>query len=562
MTRPVPSTLSEALEGALATEAELVFHLPDRIARLSAATLLGEARAAATLLADRGVGPGDAIGVLGPNGPEWARWAYATWLAGAALVPIPYHLRMRDAETFREQVAGLLRASRSRTVVADPRFLPYVPDGVGLSWDVDLPRAPRALSPEPEPDDVAVIQFTSGSTASPKGAALTHRAILAGVRNSCDGSGFDGAGWVQLSWLPFFHDWGLFGYLVWSFVIGTQTHILPTERFAGDPSEWLRLVGRVGAMMTPGPTSAWDAALRVASRRPAGIDLSTLRVCTLAAEAIEPRVLDRLLELGPTLGLDPAAAQGAYGMAETTLAITEGAGSEPIRIDRIDRATLVSSGIASPGSGRGAKAVVSCGAAVPGTEVRIEGPDGPRRDRQVGEILVRGPSLMRGYVGEAREDPFVDGWLRTGDLGYLADGELYVTGRMKDVVIVMGRNYPSQDLEWAAERVEGVRLGRSVAFATSEVEGEAVVAVEPSAAEFDALPRNVWRAVSDAIGVVPREIIVLPPGSIPFTTSGKLRRSWVRESYATGALEGLILARGPGSGSDGGVRVARAEAGS
>jgi fatty-acyl-CoA synthase len=425
-----------------------------------------------------------------------------------------------------------------------------------MRWDEEPPRADRASAVEPQPDDVAVIQFTSGSTAAPRGAVLTHRAVLAGVRASEAGSGQHSQGWVQLSWLPFFHDWGLFGYLVWSIVMGTQTHILPTERFARDPSEWLRLAGRVGAMITPGPTSAWDSALRVAARRPEGIDLSTIRVATLAAEAIEPRVLDRLLELGGQVGLSPNAPSGAYGMAETTLAVTEGSVADPIGVDAVDREALVSIGEARPATGsEGVRRVVSSGAPVPGVELIVAGAEGPVPERHVGEILLRTPSMMRGYVGGG-EDPIVDGWLHTGDLGYLADGELFVTGRIKDVVIVMGRNYPAQDLEWAAERVEGVRSGRTVAFATERTEGEAVVVVEcGKGQEPDDLPRLVWREVSDALGIAPREVVVLPGGTVPVTTSGKLRRSWVRDAYANGGLHGLALARGPATPANGGSAV-------
>jgi acyl-CoA synthetase (AMP-forming)/AMP-acid ligase II len=553
MTSSPATTLSQALECAAAGSSELVFHLADGAVTLSAETLLDQAHAGARALAERGIEPGDAVGVLGPNGPEWARWAFAAWLAGGSLVPIPYHLRIRDAEAFRLQVSILTRAAGCRAVVVDPNFLPFVGADIAMRWDEDPPRVPHAPAVEPRPEDVAVIQFTSGSTATPRGAVLTHRAVLAGVRGSEAGSGQNSAGWVQLSWLPFFHDWGLFGYLVWSVVIGTQTHILPTERFARDPSEWLRLAGRVGAMITPGPTSAWDSALRVAGRRPQGIDLSTIRVATLAAEAIEPRVLDRLLELGVELGLSPEAPSGAYGMAETTLAVTEGPVAEPIRVDAVDRGALVSIGEARPATGSDdVRRVVSSGAPVPGVELLVAGSEGPVPERHVGEILLRTPSMMRGYIG-GTEDPVVDGWLHTGDLGYLADGELYVTGRIKDVVIVMGRNYPAQDLEWAAERVEGVRSGRTVAFATERTEGEAVVVVEcGKGREPDDLPRRVWLEVSDALGIAPREVLVLPGGTIPVTTSGKLRRSWVRDAYASGDLQGVALARGPStSGSDG-----------
>jgi acyl-CoA synthetase (AMP-forming)/AMP-acid ligase II len=553
------ATLVEALEGAPATPAELIFHAGGEPVRLSAASLLDQARAGATLLASRGVRPGDAVGVLGPNRPEWARWAFATWLAGAVLVPLPYHLRVPDPELMRQQIGMFVRSARCRAVLADPSMLPFVPANVGMRWDVDLPRPSRLRFRDPRPEDVAVIQFTSGSTAAPKGAVLPHRAVLAGIRNSSAGSGEDSTGWIQLSWLPFFHDWALFGYLVWSVVMGTQTHILPTERFARDPSEWLRLVGTVGAMMTPGPSSAWDVALRVAGRRPEGIDLSSLRVCTLAAEMIEPRVLDRLVDRGGPLGLRPEALNGAYGLAEATLAVTLGRAGGGIRVDLVDPDALVATGRALPEAGSAGKSIASCGSPVPDARVAISGPAGWLPERHVGEILLRGPSLMQGYLGE-HEDPFVDGWMRTGDQGYLADGELFVTGRTRDVVIVMGRNYAAQDLEWAAERVEGVRQGRSVAFVPEGAEGEAVLVVEASRPDdVDALPRSVWREVSDSVGVVPREVLVLPGGSVPMTTSGKLRRSWVREAFATRALDELVLARGPGRSSSpaGAGRAAR-----
>ncbi|MGQ0670783.1 MAG: AMP-binding protein, partial [Actinomycetota bacterium] len=334
------------------------------------------------------------------------------------------------------------------------------------------------------------------------------------------------------------------GYLAWTIVVGTETHILPTERLAKDPSEWLRLAGRVGATVTPGPTSAWDAALRVASRRPDGIDLSSLLICNLAAEAIEPRVVDRMLDVGASLGLRPDAPSGAYGMAEATLGITVAPVGSGIRIDSVDRELLAATGAAVSATGAESKRVVSCGPPVPGTEVRIIGDAGNVPERQVGEIQVRGPSLMEGYLGGAGPDPFIDGWLRTGDLGYLTDGELYVTGRSKDIIIVMGRNYSPQDIEWAAERVEGVRVGRCVAFGREGAEGEVVVAAEATGDDVDGLPDRVWQAVSDSVGIVPREVIVLPRGTVPMTTSGKLRRSWVREAYAAGDLSGVALAVG------------------
>jgi fatty-acyl-CoA synthase len=535
------------LEEAAPGSAELVFHLLGEVRHLPARTLLEDARRGAAALASMGVRPGDAVGILGPNRPEWARWAFASWLAGAVVVPLPFHLRIADAGAFEETLDALVRAGGCRVVLADPRLLPHVPGSMGVPWTLELPRRPTSFE-GPGAQDPAVVQFTSGSTATPKGAILTHQAVLAGVRASAEAGGLAGASCVQLSWLPFFHDWGLFGYLVWSVVAVTETHILPTERFAKDPSEWFRLAGAVGATMTPGPSSAWRAALRMAARRPQDVDLSTLRLCTLAAEAIDPSVVDDLLDAGRSLGLRPEAVHGAYGMAEATLAISVSGVGTPLRVDSLDRDALSGAGVAAPSEAPAARRVPSCGPAVPGVEIRIGGGQGDALpERRVGEIHVRGPSLMTGYLdARGTSDPFAEGWLPTGDLGYVADGELFVTGRTKDIVIVMGRNYAAQDIEWAAERASEVRAGRCVAFGRAEAEGEVVIAAEANGAEPGAVPRAVWTSVSDALGVVPREVIVLPRGTIPLTTSGKLRRSWVREAYARGDLHALALAVGPG----------------
>lgn len=541
-----PETLAEALEAAAGRGAELVFHGSDRPVRLPASTLLNEARRGAGALSALGLNRGEAVGILGPNRPEWARWAFATWLAGGVVVPLPYHLRNADRAASAHSLGSLLRAAGCRVALADPGLIGLLPPGSAIGWTIDLPARPGALA-APRPTDRAVVQFTSGSTATPKGVVLSHRAVLAGIRNPASDSGLEEHDRVQLSWLPFFHDWGLFGYLVWSIVMATETHILPTERFAKDPSEWFRLAGAVGAAMTPGPSSAWHAALKVACRRPQGVDLSSLRLCTLAAEMIDAGVVDRLRVEGAELGLDPAAVHGAYGLAETTLAVAGTGVGKPLRIDEVDRTALAEAGVATPSVSADARRIVSCGPPVPGAELRVVAPGGDDLgDRGVGEVFVRCPSLLDGYVSEAGPiDPLEDGWLPTGDIGYLADGELYVTGRAKDIVIVMGRNYSAHDIEWAAERAAGVRVGRCVAFCREGEEGQVVIAAEVNGGDPTDVPREVWRSVSDAIGVLPREVVVLPRGTIPLTTSGKLRRSWVRQADASGRLRALALAVGP-----------------
>jgi fatty-acyl-CoA synthase len=466
------------------------------------------------------------------------------------------------------QLDSLASSVGCRLVLAEPDLAGVGPPGLTLSWDAPevgpgpipspeaaAPSGPSAPSPpsgptalEPaDPGATAVLQFTSGSTGTPRAAALTHAAVLAAIRNLVAAYGQVPGGDRLAGWLPFFHDHGLFGYLVRPLVAGWEGHLLPTRSFARDPVGWFRLVTRTEATITSGPCSAWAAALRAAMRQPEGLDLSSLRVAGLAAETINPEVVRAMATDGARLGLRPEAVTGAYGMAEATLGVTVTEPGRGLRIDRVEPATLASSGRAVPATGEGAKAVASCGRPIPGAEVRVVGPDGPLPDRHVGEILVTSPSLMTGYVGSAgAEQPFADPagrWLRTGDLGYLAEGELFFTGRSKDVVVVMGRNHAPEDLEWVAERTSGVRPGRVVAFSrTSRGREEAVVAVE---AADGCDPTHVAGAVAeatfDALGFRPTEVLVLARGAVAKTTSGKLRRSAVRQADAAGTLP--VLAR-------------------
>jgi fatty-acyl-CoA synthase len=225
-------------------------------------------------------------------------------------------------------------------------------------------------------------------------------------------------------------------------------------------------------------------------------------------------------------------------MAEATLGLSISPLDRGIRVDEVDLAQLTQDGRAVPAHGASTKRVVSCGAPLPGVSFRIWGPEGILPERRVGEIQVRSPAVMIGYDGESAAQPFADGWLCTGDLGYLAEGELFVVGRSKDIIIAYGQNHAPQDIEWAAERVEGVRSGRVVAFAGSESrEGEVLVALETTPhADLASLRRRVRQAVSDVVGIAPRQVLLLAKGAIPKTTSGKVRRGTVRESYERGTL--------------------------
>lgn len=533
-----PSTIPEVLEAAIERHpVDFSFHLEDGTVTIPVAELGERAERGARRLLARGVQPGDVIGILGPNRPEWLVWAHAAWMAGAALAPVQIPLRIRDADAYAEQLRSFVRTAGCRLVMADPLLAPLLPEGVGQSWEEDgeesgeAPAAPAASS-------TAVIQFTSGSTAAPKGVVLPHSAIVAQLDFIYEHYYEGYPVGPTVSWAPFFHDLGL----IVSVLLATKSRcpieVLPTEIFARDPAEWLRIVERTRAQGILGPSSAFGAAMRAAERRGERIDLSTLLVAHFAAEGVDPAVARRMAETGVReFGLPPEALGSTYGLAEAVLGVSYSPMGGGMKYDRISLPALAEDGVAAPAEAEPSRLMVSCG--TPVMEVRIAvGGGEPLPERRVGEILVRGPSLMSGYLGEDAPDPFADGWLRTGDMGYLAGGELYVSGRAKDMLIVAGQNYYPEDFEWAAGRVEGVRPGRCVAFVKPESE-ELVLLVEPAdGADPAALRGAVRRSVADAIGVAPAEVAVLPQRTIEKTTSGKLRRTAMRSAYADGELVG------------------------
>jgi fatty-acyl-CoA synthase len=530
-----PATIPEALFAtAERGGGGYVFHLEGGEVHLSYPELAERALSDARRLLARGVGPGDAVGVLGPNRPEWVIAAFATWIAGAVLVPLQLPLRIRDEAVFREQLLRLVEAGDCRCVIVEPGLAPLLTGDLAMAWNAEGGEG-SAEPVLPAADDDAVIQFTSGSTAVPRGARIAHRAVMAQIdllRHAYRHA--DGSPRVVLNWGPFFHDLGLFANLAQPAAIGATVHQLPTDLFAGDPAEWLRLVSATRATITVAPSAAFGSALRAVARRGERVDLSSLEAALFAAESVDPAVARRLLDSADDLWLDPRALGSTYGLAEAVMAVAYSTVGTGLRLDRVSLPELTGAGRAVPSDGDPVKTLVSCGP--PRMDLRIGAPGGDLPERHVGEILVRGASSMSGYAGPGAEDPFAGGWLRTGDLGYIAGGELFVTGRQKDVMIAMGHNYYPEDFEWAAARVEGIRPGRCVAFNLSGGEEVVVLAETANGAGHDDLVRRLRSEISLVVGVPPDEVVLLPPGRVEKTTSGKLRRGAMREAYLSGTL--------------------------
>jgi fatty-acyl-CoA synthase len=532
----LPSTIPEGLAASAAADAgSYRFHLDDGELALSFAELAERAERGARRLLALGVRPGDVVGVLGPNRPEWLVGAHAAWLAGAAVTPVQIPLRVRQPDAFAERLRSVIDAAGSRLVLCDPRFVSLLPEGVGVSWEErgeESSEAPQG----PAPEDTAVIQFTSGSTARPKGVVVSHAAVTAQLELLYAHYYKEGVSQTTVGWVPFFHDLGLITTAIFPPFARSTVELLPTERFARDPAEWLRVIERTRGLGTLAPSSAFGSAIRAAERSGERIDIGSLIVAHFAAEGVDPEVARRMAEVGTRkFGLRPDALGSTYGLAEAVLGVSYSEMGTGMRIDRISLDGMADS-VATPAERGPTRQLVSCGKPV--MDLRIAGQDsGELPERRIGEIQVRGPSLADGYLNPDARSPFVDGWLRTGDLGYLADGELFVTGRIKDMIVAVGQNHYPEDFEWAAGRVAGVRAGRCVAFADASAE-KVVLLVEPRNPNADtaALRREVRRSVRDAIGIAPGDVVVLPRETVEKTTSGKLRRASMRRRYREGRL--------------------------
>jgi fatty-acyl-CoA synthase len=413
------------------------------------------------------------------------------------------------------------------------------------------------------PDDVAFLQFTSGSTSRPKGVVVTHGNLAANASAfMLEGISADPAFDKGVSWLPLFHDMGLIGFVVGPIFTNIPCVFLPTASFVRAPRLWLDKIHEHRGTITYAPNFAYAlVAKRLKDKDVDGLDLSTLRVAGCGAEPIQAKALrDFAARLAPAK-FDPRAFVPSYGMAEATLAITFVPYWDGLRTDAVDARELTR-GHAVPPAGLAEPPIelVDCGVPFAGHEIAIVDDAGRRvAPRTVGQIVFRGPSMSRGYFEEPKltaeafkplagePDDGRGSWLHTGDLGYLVDGHLFVCGRVKDVIIIRGRNYYPSDIEWAISALPNVRRGNVVAFGvfadsqgrvTADVLGEEqlVVCCEGAAADAEAIRTSASACVAAQFGLTPHEIVVAPLASLPRTSSGKPQRSKTREMYLAGTL--------------------------
>jgi len=408
-------------------------------------------------------------------------------------------------------------------------------------------------------DDVCFLQFTSGSTARPKGVTLTHANLAANVRAIMQlGLSVTDAGDSGVSWLPLYHDMGLIGFVIAPIYHRNAITFLPPLLFLKRPARWLEAVSQYKGSVSFGPNFSYALCVkRIKDSEMKGLDLSSWRVAGCGAEPIRAENLHAFAKKFAPYGFNEKAFMCCYGLAESTLAVSFSLG-DGVVTDVVDGDKLWSEGRAEPlGEGNSrASAVVRCGPPFPEHEIKIFSPEDaesekPLGEREVGEIRIRGASIMQGYHGDpdATRKAFAGGYLRTGDLGYIADGNVYVCGRSKEVIIVNGRNYYPQDIEWEASQVEGVRKGNVIAFGTMTGPGDrerVIVVFETSVVDEkqkQSLVAKAREAIQQAVGLTVDDIVPVASGVLPKTSSGKLQRSKTRELYESGELTQRTSAR-------------------
>jgi fatty-acyl-CoA synthase len=524
----------------------------DRRDRVSWNELHTDARAMAAALQARGVTPGAHVALIGPTSRALVTALQATWLAGAAVIALPLPMRLGSIEEFVEQTRGRIARADAVLVVVDTELAPFLdpqPRAPVVTLDTLGAEAARlgAGAFEPvgaDPDRLAILQFTSGSTAEPKGVMLPDRCLLANIDAIAGALGISASD-CAVSWLPLYHDMGLIGMLLTPMLTGFELVLGAPTDFLGSPGCWLEWMSEHRGTITAGPNFAYALAAR-ALRRSGPLDLSSWRLALNGAEPVDPVAVDAFTAAATPHGFPATSAFPVFGMAEATLAVTFPAVGEGMQVDVVDRIALENERYAAPAAGGTAESrrLAVLGRALDGFELRVCDPETGEalREREIGELELRGPSITPGYYenAEATAAAFHGDWFRTGDLAYLVDGQLVVCGRLKDMIIVGGRNVFPEDIERAASKVDGVRAGNVIAFGSDRRRGkESIVVVAETRAADDTQPVRdaVKTTVREAVGVPPVEVVLVRPGSLPKTSSGKLQRSLCRDRYHAHELE-------------------------
>ncbi len=554
------ATLGDALDYAAQGVRGLNFHDARGNLRLaySYARMREDALAGARRLIGLGIAPGDRVALLAETGEQFAQLFFACIYAGAWPVPLPLPTSFGGKDSYIDQIGVQIESS-------DPALLLYPGElaemageaatqkGVrGLSFDDVLAIVPADVTlPQASPDDICYLQYSSGSTRFPHGVAVTHKALLANLAAHSHGMQLIGSDRC-ISWLPWYHDMGLVGCFLSVVANQMSADYLKTEDFARRPLAWLDLITRnTGMSISYSPTFGYDICARRMSaqlREQKRFDLSRWRLAGNGADMIRPDVMQDFVDAFADAGFSPSAFLPSYGLAEATLAVTIMPPGEGIEVELVEE-TELSGGEAANDRPQRYRAIVNCGKPVRGMTVEIREEDGTvLPEKAIGKIWTTGSSLMTGYFRDqdATDACMADGWLDTGDMGYLSNGYLYVVGRAKDMIIINGKNHWPQDIEWAVEQLPGFKQGDIAAFAITTPGGEETPAVlvhcrtsdDVARAQLREDIRERVRAVTGMNCVVE----LVPPRTLPRTSSGKLSRSKARNLYLAGEIVPYAIA--------------------
>ena len=552
------ATITEALDyAALQSTGVNIHSLRGELTEvLTYAALAEQARDLAGRLLALGLVPGDRVAIAADSDGDFLRAFFACQYAALVPAPVPLPAPFGGRETYIAHVGRMIASAEARAAFAPPALTEWFAqasegqDLVFCGAVADAPHGRAERLPPPDPLGLSYLQFSSGSTRFPMGVAVTQTALMANVVAIGDtGLGVTPAD-RAVTWLPLYHDMGLVGMLLSAVAFQVSLDMLPTGAFVRRPGLWLDLISKRGGTISYAPTFGYDlAARRAGATTLADLDLSTWRVAGLGGDMIRMEPLRAFAAAYAPVGFDARAFNASYGMAEATLALTlspvgQGLRSDTINIDELERRGRA---CATVSEGARTREFILCGSVVPGHRLEVRDDAGSVvGDRCIGRIFASGPSLMKSYFGEPAETAKTlssDGWLDTGDLGYSLDGQIVITGRAKDLIIVNGRNVWPQDLEWTAEKeIETLRAGDVAVFSVNDDEGgeERVVAlVQCRTTDLDARA-----ALAAAVGNLLRvrhgldvEVAPTPPHSLPQTSSGKLSRSKSKAMYMAGAFK-------------------------
>jgi fatty-acyl-CoA synthase len=554
------ATFGEALDYAARGKRGFNFHDPrGNLAKVYPFTQLREdaLRCAYQLIA-AGVGKGDRVALIAETCPDFAALFCGAVYAGAWPVPLPLPTSFGGKDNYIDQIAVQM-ASAEPMMLLYPRELEGMTRAaaerqgcIGIAWEDFATRdAPEAPLPQAAPGDVCFLQYSSGSTRFPHGVVVTHQGLLANVAAHSHGMQF-GQSDRCISWLPWYHDMGLVGCFLSMIANQVSADYLRTEDFARRPLAWLDLVSRnPGTSCSFSPTFGYDiCARRVSSQTNVAerFDLTRWRLAGNGADMIRPDVMQNFVNAFAPAGFKASAFLPSYGLAEATLAVTLMPPGDGIRVELVEEERLSGAprDLSRPARYR---AIVNCGKPVKDMAVEIRGEAGQAlADHRIGKVWCRGTSLMQGYYRdpEATADCMQDGWLDTGDMGYMADGHLFIVGRAKDMIIINGKNHWPQDIEWAVEQLPGFHQGDIAAFSMETENGEEVPAVLVHCRVSDPIERvKLHEQIRDKVrSVTGMNCVVelVPPRTLPRTSSGKLSRAKAKKLYLSGEIEPFKLA--------------------